>query len=325
MILALLLLTATLAGCTSTGTMNTPPPGDPGPAGWIYASWGGQLTIRVNAATGEVQPITWPDPPVTEQDRLWSGNISPIDGDLVNQGDLGRFWDRLFILDVATGDVRDYGTEDVDLESLHHWSPDGTQVVFLRRAPTFDTRPRLVRLTVATGVTDTLLTPDEAGGSLNWPFWIGSDTVGLEVFGATGGYYLRLSTATRTPVPFDEVPYASANTPVVSADRRWMAHWVQVDSLTADSTIQYSVLHLGDREFGSEVVLWGTPTFTFFEGSVRTAFSPDSRFLASCPADDVLAIYAVQTAEEIVRHSLPANAHYCDTLDWSWGPEGPPQ
>jgi hypothetical protein len=319
------LLAAVLLGCNTSGTILPPDGGVDGPAGWIYASWGGQLTIRVNAATGEIQPITWPNPPVTGDERLWSGNISPIDGDLVNQGKLGRFWDRLFILDVATGEVHDYGTEDVDLETLHKWSPDGTQVVFMRRAPTFDTRNRLVRLTVATGVTDTLLTPDEAGGSIDWPFWIGSDTVGVELYNATGGNYIQLPTATKVPVPFDEVPYASANTPVVSADQRWMAHWVSVDSTLPSGAERFYVLRLRDRasSTSSDVLAFRTASWT--TGSVFITFSPDSKFLAGCPTDDDVTIYDVRTATEVVRYPLPAEGRYCDTLDWSWGPEGPPQ
>lgn len=320
----LLLGLAAGIGCGPTGSSVPPPPPPPAPTGWIYNTDGGStITIRTNAATGESEPVVWPNPPIDQYETLEGGSISPIDGDVAEQGNTGRLWDQTYILDVATGVARDFGPPEVVQETDFHWSPDGTRVLLLRHTPTFDTRPRLVLLDPVTGANDTLLTPDDVGGWLYTPFWIGADTVGIVVQDVTPPYgpshwsYLQIAVGTGAVAPFTEIEAPGYIAPQVSADRRWMTHWVTPIAPEPDAGLVQ--LRLYDRTSGDYRILRAVPSGTR-EGFISVAISPDSRFAANCPTDTVLAIYDLATAREISRYTLP----HCEYLDWSWGPERPP-
>lgn len=318
-------LSVLVTGCGPTGTSTGPPPGE-GPVGWIYATaGGGNLTVRVDAATGRREEVTWPNPPLDENTLLWEGNISPIDGDVMEQGETGRLWDRTFHLDAATGVARDLGAPEVTSETDFRWSPDGRAVVFLRHLVQFDTRNRLVWIDPVTGQTDTLLTPDQAGGILEHPFWIAADTVGVTVEDRTPplgpSRYAQIALATWAVRDYEEIPWAPWHVPLISADGAWMAHWVVHDSVTAEGeSAEYATLRVRHRITGQEHAIWGFPALTTYEASISIAISPDSRFLATCPTNTDVAIVRLSTGQEVKRVFVP----YCETLNWSWGPEGPP-
>jgi len=316
-----------LAGCGATGPSNGSS-GGAEPAGWIYGfAINTSRTARVNARTGTLEEISWPAPPVRNDKFLFEGNVSPIDGDLAQQGDTGWGWPRTFVLDAASGAYRDFDPPEVAAEEDFRWSPDGSQVIFLRHAVQGDTRRHLVRLTVATGIVDTLLTPDQAAGLLSAPFWIGSDTVGVTIderpqVGDFPYHYVRIATATRAVAPYDELPWTEYHVPLISADRQWLAHWVVRDSAPpGGEATEFAMLRLGNRMTGDEQTLVGFPAWTTYEGSISIAFSPDSRFIASCRTDTEVTIFAVATGSVVKRLPLP----YCRiALNWSWGPEGAP-
>lgn len=319
-----LALSVLVTGCGPTGTSTGPPPGE-GPVGWIYATaGGGNLTVRVDAATGLREEVTWPNPPLDENTVLWEGNISPIDGDVVEQGETGRLWDRTFHLDASTGTTRDLGAPEVTSESDFRWSPDGSAVVFLRHLVQFDTRNRLVWLDPVTGQTDTLLTPDEVGGLLVAPFWIAADTVGVTVQDRTPplgpSRYVQIALATGVVREYEELPWAPWHVPLISADGAWMAHWLVLDSTPPGGvSTEFTTLRLYDRHSGLSRTLRAAP-FGTMGGTLSIALSPDTRFLATCITNTDVAIVRLSTGQEVKRLTVP----YCTTLNWSWGPEGPP-
>ena len=323
----LALLATGVAGCSSTGPSHGTP-GSAEPIGWVYGhALNSSSTARVDARTGRMEEIIWGNPPVDEFVKPREGSISPINGDLAEQGNTGWGWDRTFLLDAATGAWRDFDPPEVARETDFRWSPDGSQVLFLRHAVQGDTRNRLVRLTVATGIVDTLLTPDLAAGRLSYPFWIGSDTVGVSVderpqVGEFPHHYLRIATATRAVTGFDEIPWSPYHIPLISADQRWLAHWNHHDSTPPGGALtEFITLRLRNRTTESERTLWSFPALTTYSGAISIAFSPDSRFIASCQTDTEVTIFAVATGQVVRRWPHP----YCDiAINWSWGPEGPP-
>jgi hypothetical protein len=317
-----------LVGCGSTGPGVGPPNGS-GPIGWIYGhALNNSATVRVNARTGDLFEVQWTHPPVDDDVKPREGSISPLDGDLAEQGDTGWGWDRTFVLDASTGEYREFDPPEVAIETDFRWSADGSQVLFLRRAVQGDTRNRLVRLTLATGVVDTILGPDQVAGLLSKPFWIGSDTIGVSVderpqVGEFPHHYLRIATATHAVTDFNDVPWGQYHIPLISADQKWLAHWVHHDSTsTSGEPTTFISLRLRNRESGQERTLWGAPALTTYEGALSIAFSPDSRFLATCQTDTEVTIFALSLGTVAKRLPLP---HCRIAIDWSWGPEGPPQ
>jgi hypothetical protein len=162
------------------------------------------------------------------------------------------------------------------------------------------------------------------GRSIQWFSWLGNDSLLLAVVesGRELEWYDALRLADGASAPFFEVPDPpGGRPPSVSADRRWIAFEVPLDSVVtpADTTVKFLRRMLRDRVSGTEIQLQLDELFSF-EGNLTYEFSPDSRFLVTCPNNSVMVIRRLPSAEEVKR----LEGVFCQAVVWSWGPEGPP-
>ncbi|MDX2208376.1 MAG: hypothetical protein SFU57_12115 [Gemmatimonadales bacterium] len=296
------------------------------PTGWIYFQDGrneDDPIRRINVATGVIETLV-PPPPLLPAKRfsLWPQMVSSQTGEVAASAPGGGF-PATMIWNHATGGVIFHRDPSVTVDNFHRWSPDGRAVGFLRRSATIlDGRSRVILLDPRTGGQDTVHVT-QVGRTIKWFSWIGNDTLLLDVVegGTELGLYDALRLSDGMVAPISEVPKNLGLPPLISPDQRWMVSTLQLDSVigSADTIARFRQSSLRDRSTGIEVRLKLEVLFSL-EGNIAFEFSPDSRFLASCPTDTLMIIHRLPTTEEVKRlHGI-----FCQSLSWSWGPEGPP-
>lgn len=324
---ALLLLGFALA---CSGTESTAPPLQAivEPAGWIYFQDGqneDDPIRRIDVATGAIETLVSP-PPLLSPKRfpLWPHMVSSQTGEIAASAPAGGSFPATMIWNHLTDDVVFHRDPSVTVDNFHRWSPDGRTVAFLRRSAEInDGRSRVIRLDPSTGRQDTLhVTP--VGRSVKWFSWLGNDTLLLDIVesGRPSEFYDALQLSNGVAAPFREVPSLGLGLPpTFSADRRWIAFTLPLDSAVApaDSIVHFRRRMLGDRVSRTAIQLKLDELFSF-EGNLTFEFSPDSRFLITCPNNRLMVIRRLPSAEEVKR----LEGVFCWAVSWSWGPEGPP-
>lgn len=296
---------------------------DPGPAGFIYFGGdpaAGQPLERIGLRTGLVEPVAWPSALPDGQTFLSrAGMVSAIDGRIAAQGIVGQGWPRTFVLDPATAQVHVYADPVVTRDFGHTWSPDGQVVVFERHLATGgDGRTRIVRLDVATGITDTIATL-ETHESVDGMIWLGTDSLVLDDFLVSrGSGYEVLALESGARSEFSEVVHPGWGPALAfSPTGRWLSHWsMESGAGGADSL----VLSLRDRRTGQATERLQAVGFFETDGSLDVAFSPDGDYLADCVDGGLLRVVRLPSLQPVRTWPIPK----CGALSWSWGPEGRP-
>jgi hypothetical protein len=246
--------------------------------------------------------------------------VSPLNGAIALAGPTGGLWPQTFVYDPAAGTVQLYADDTaVNLDDGHRWSPDGKFVVFTRHRATGG-RNSLVRLEPVTGLQDTLLFGDTF--QIHGFFWLGVDSLAFFYIRSQVDFGYRVITEPGGEwQDFNEAPDVGFALPVISPDRQWMAYWnVEDSAVTGEGVVQFTRLRLRNRLLpGAEDPLLREGRFGT-TGNLDRAFSPDGHFLAFCASETEVAIRDMVRDVEIKRMPIP----FCWSLNWSWGPEGPP-
>ncbi len=300
-----------------------PPAAEPG--GWIYFSPAEALytpPARIDVRTGAIEPLAFPPPFAAEPNyQFHEGLVSPLDGSLTGDAKVGGLFYPTFVRDGRTGAVTIY--QDVDsgptalaLDNGHEWAPDGSLISFSRHQAQ-GCCPVFVLLDPATGVQDTLeaFAGQVPADHISYT-WFGSDTLLLP----KGTGYRTYSLATGDTAAWDLVPYYPFKMPTISANRQWIAHWGNLDSVVAgEGSVRFYRLQLFNRDTHEDTVL---VTDRSVDGTtpLSESFDPTSRYLAYCAGRGTIRILRVGTGQ--VAGDLAVR--YCLALNWSWGPEGRP-